>query len=288
MSEATSIFGALAHATRLEIFRLLIRYLPYGLAAGDIARLMAIAHNTLSPHLAMLERVGLVRSRREGRSIIFAAVKAKTHDIAAFLAEGLPIDFDLKACRPDSPFPAKREISTSERPFNVLVLCTGNSARSIFAEAILTREGAGRFRPFSAGSHPRARPNPLAIALLSELGYDVSAFRSKSWNEFAGPKSPKMDFIVTVCDVAAAETCPAWPGHPTLAHWGIPDPIMIGGSEGEKRAAIVESYRRLTQRVTSFVNLDIERLDQAALERKLIEIGCMDGATAMTLRRLSA
>src|SRR5579862_619734 len=178
LSEAASIFGALAHATRLAIFRLLIRYLPFGLAAGDIARLIAIPHNTLSPHLAMLERVGLLRSRREGRSIIFAAVEARTRDIAAFLTDGLPIDFDVETPRPSHPFPAKREISARDKPFNVLILCTGNSARSIFAEAILNRESAGRFRPFSAASHPKARPNPLTIALLDELGYDLSACRS--------------------------------------------------------------------------------------------------------------
>jgi ArsR family transcriptional regulator, arsenate/arsenite/antimonite-responsive transcriptional repressor / arsenate reductase (thioredoxin) len=229
LSEASLIFGALAHATRLEIIRLLIRYLPYGLAAGDIARLLAIPHNTLSAHLAMLERVGLLRSRREGRSIIFAAVEARSHDIAAFLVEGLSLDLDRRALRPSNSFPAKREILAREKPFNILVLCTGNSARSIFAEAILNREGAGIFRPFSAGSHPNARPNSMAIALLSELGYDVSACQSKSWNEFAGPGSPKMDFIVTVCDVAASEPCPAWPGNPMVAHWGIPDPVMIGG-----------------------------------------------------------
>jgi protein-tyrosine-phosphatase/DNA-binding transcriptional ArsR family regulator len=285
--EASSIFGALAHATRLDILRLLIRYLPYGLAAGDIARLLAIPHNTLSAHLAMLERVGLLRSRREGRSIIFAAVEARSHDIAAFLVEGLPLDLDRRALRPSNSFPAKRKILAREKPFNILVLCTGNSARSIFAEAILNREGAGIFRPFSAGSHPNARPNPMAIALLSELGYDVSACRSKSWNEFAGAGSPKMDFIVTVCDVAASEPCPTWPGNPMVTHWGIPDPIMIGGSEAEKRAAIVEAYRRLTQRVTSFVNLDVENLDRATMKRKLLEIGSMEGATEMTLQRMN-
>jgi protein-tyrosine-phosphatase/DNA-binding transcriptional ArsR family regulator len=288
LSEASSTFGALANETRLEIFRLLVRYLPYGLAAGDIGRLLAVQHNTLSAHLAALERVGLLRSRREGRSIIFAAVEARAYDIVDYLAEGLPVDVDRQARRLSSSFPAKRNISARERPFNVLLLCTANSARSIFAEAILNREGAGRFRPFSAGSHPRAQPNSMAIALLSQLGYDVSPCRSKSWNEFAGEDSPQMDFIVTVCDVAAREPAPLWPGDPIRAHWGIPDPIMIGGSEAEWRAAMLEAYRRLTQRVTSFVNLDVERLDRATLQRKLVEIGLQEGATEMTLQRTSS
>ena len=288
--EATSIFGALAHQTRLEIFRLLIRYLPYGLAAGDIGRLLAIRHTTLSAHLSILERVDLLRSRREGRSIIFAAVEARTRDIAAFLAGDPPIGLDrpFLTTRASGPFPARREIPRERKTFNVLILCTANSARSIFAEAILNKEGAGRFRSFSAGSHPTRRPNPLAIALLSELGYDTTSCGSKSWNEFADADSPSMDFIFTVCDVAAAKSCPAWRGHPMMAHWGIPDPIMIAGSEAQKRAALLEAYRRLTQRVTSFVNLDFENLDRATLKRKFVEIGRMEGATEMTLQRLNA
>jgi protein-tyrosine-phosphatase/DNA-binding transcriptional ArsR family regulator len=290
-SEALPIFGALAHPTRLEIFRLLVRYLPYGLAAGDIARLIAIPHNTLSSHLALLEQVGLLRSRREGRSIIFAAVEARAHEIAAFLTEDCSrLDAGLPSpiLRPTFAFPAKREVMPADRTFNVLILCTGNSARSIFAEAILDRESAGRFRPFSAGSNPKRRPNPLAIALLSELGYDVSGCRSKSWREFAGSDSPKMDFILTVCDVAAGEACPAWPGHPMVVHWGIPDPIAIVGPEAEKRAAFVEAYRRLTARITSFVNLDIEKLDRTTLRRKVVAIGGMEGATEMTLLQMGA
>jgi protein-tyrosine-phosphatase/DNA-binding transcriptional ArsR family regulator len=290
-SEALSIFGALAHPTRLEIFRLLVRYLPYGLAAGDIARLIAVAHNTLSSHLAMLEQVGFLRSRREGRSIIFAAVEARAHDIAAFLTEDRirpGADPPSPTPRPSFAFPVKREAKPADRTFNVLILCTGNSARSIFAEAILDRESAGRFRPFSAGSNPKRRPNRLAITLLGELGYDVSRCRSKSWSEFAGPGSPKMDFILTVCDVAAGEACPAWPGHPMVAHWGIPDPLAFAGSSAEQRAACIEAYRRLTARITSFVNLDVEKLDRTTLRRNVVAIGSMEGATEMTLLQMRA
>ncbi len=290
-SEALSIFGALAHPTRLEIFRLLVRYLPYGLAAGDVARLIAVAHNTLSAHLATLEQVGLLRSRREGRSIIFAAAEARAHEIAAFLTEGCPRTEAAPpspAPRPSVAFPVRREATPAARAFNVLILCAGNSARSIFAEAILDGESAGRFRSFSAGSSPKTRPNRRAIALLGELGYDVSRCRSKSWSEFAGPASPQMYFILTVCDVAAAEPCPVWPGRPIVAHWGVPDPIAIAKSDAERRAACVEAYRRLTARITSFVNLDVEKLDRATLRRKVAAIGAMEGATERTLMQMRA
>jgi arsenate reductase len=176
----------------------------------------------------------------------------------------------------------------TDRVYNVLILCTGNSARSILAEAILNREGEGRFRAYSAGSHPKGSPNPLALSLLSELGYDVSGFRSKSWEEFAGVGAPKMDFIVTVCDTAAGEACPFWPGHPLVVHWGIPDPASVSGTDAEKRAAFLEAYRRLSSRITTFVNLDVEKFDLATLKRKLAEIGGMEGATDMALERTAA
>lgn len=176
----------------------------------------------------------------------------------------------------------------SEKQYNVLVLCTGNSARSIIAEALLNKEGAGRIRAFSAGSQPKSEPNPHALSLLKDLGYETSRFRSKSWDEFAGPDAPKMDFIVTVCDSAAGEACPFWPGHPLVAHWGISDPASVEGADVEKRAAFIEAYRQLSARVSAFVNLDFEKLDLDALREKLAEIGVMDGATELALRRAAA
>ncbi len=287
------MLAALANPTRLEAFRLLIRYLPYGLAAGDISRLIVIAHNTLSTHLAILEQSGLVRSRREGRSVIFVAVPERALLISRFLVEDCcasgNVNFDcFQQEELNIPFPAKREVFVNDRVYNVLILCTGNSARSILAEAILDREGAGRFRAHSAGSRPAGHPNPFAISLLSELGYDVSGFRSKSWEEFAGADAPKMDFIVTVCDSAAGEACPFWPGHPLVVHWGIPDPASVNGTDAEKRAAFLEAYRRLASRITTFVNLDVEKFDLATLKRKLAEIGGMEGATEKALERSAA
>jgi protein-tyrosine-phosphatase len=167
----------------------------------------------------------------------------------------------------------------ADRPYNVLFLCTGNSARSIIAEAILNKVGAGKFRAYSAGSQPKGKVNPHTIRLLRDLGYDVSGFRSKSWDEFARSGGPKFDFVFTVCDNAAAETCPVWPGQPMTAHWGIPDPAEATGSEAEVALAFKEAYRLLNQRIGIFTSLPLRSLDQLTLHHKLREIGGMEGAT---------
>jgi arsenate reductase (thioredoxin) len=165
-------------------------------------------------------------------------------------------------------------------PYNVLFLCTGNSARSIMAEAILDRLGAEKFRAYSAGSHPKGGVNPQAAALLDSLGYDTSGFRSKSWDEFARPGAPALDFVFTVCDNAAGEACPFWPGQPMTAHWGVPDPAAATGSPAEVALAFKDTYRMLHQRIAAFTSLPIRGLDQLSLQSKLKEIGRMDGATA--------
>ncbi|MGO9133019.1 MAG: metalloregulator ArsR/SmtB family transcription factor [Methylovirgula sp.] len=291
--EAIEVLAALSQASRLEVFRLLVRYLPYGLAAGDIARLLAVSHNTLSTHLAALQKAKLVTSRREGRSIIYAANRDRALELTRFLlADCCSMSGDACGVSAVSdarlPFPAKREGYMSDKTYNVLILCSGNSSRSILAEALLNKEGAGRIHAFSAGSQPKDAPNPHALALLNELGYDTAGFRSKSWDEFAAPYAPRMDFIITVCDSAAGETCPYWPGHPLVVHWGIPDPASVEGTEAEKRAAFMEAYRRLAARITAFINLDIEALDLASLKRKLAEIGAMDGATEMAIQGKAA
>jgi arsenate reductase len=167
----------------------------------------------------------------------------------------------------------------ADRPFNVLFLCTGNSARSIIAEAILNKLGAGRFRAYSAGSHPKGRVNPHTIQLLQGLDYDTSAFRSKSWSEFAKPGAPPLDFVFTVCDNAAGEACPVWPGQPMTAHWGIPDPAEATGSPAEIALAFKDAYRMLNQRIGIFIALPLRSLDQLSLQNKLREIGRMEGAT---------
>jgi arsenate reductase len=167
----------------------------------------------------------------------------------------------------------------TDRLFNVLFLCTGNSARSIIAEAILNKIGQGTFRACSAGSQPKGEVNPNTIALLRGLDYDTSAFRSKSWSEFAAPGAPPLDFVFTVCDNAAGEACPFWPGQPMTAHWGIPDPAEAKGSAAEIAMAFKDAYRMMERRISIFAALPIQSLDKMSLLAKLKDIGGLEGAT---------
>ena len=163
--------------------------------------------------------------------------------------------------------------------YNVLFLCTGNTARSILAESILRKEGAGRFNAFSAGSHPKGVVNPFALKTLAARGYPVEGLRSKNWDEFAAPGAAKMDFVFTVCDNAAGEACPFWPGSPATAHWGIEDPAALQGTDVEKERAFALAFDRLRGRVSQFTALPLESLDKLALKASLREIGETEGAT---------
>lgn len=279
------IFDALSQPTRFETYRLLLRYTPYGLPAGDIARLLAVPHNTMSTHLSHLERAELVSARREGRSIIYAANTVRPAQMLSHLIGEMGVSAKVAA---DPAFPQLRPSSANDRRYNVLLVCSGNSARSVIAEAVLNREGRGRFRAFSAGSKPGKAPHPMAVSLLQSLGYDASELRSKSWSEFGNADAPPMDFVITVCDAAAGEACPNWPGHPLQAHWGLPDPAAVEGTEAERRAAFLETYRRLAARISAFVNLPIEQLDLATLKDRLAAIGEMEGATELTLNGQAA
>ncbi len=159
------------------------------------------------------------------------------------------------------------------KPYNVLFLCTGNSARSVMAEVILNRAGQGKFRAFSAGSQPKGQIHPYTLDLLRKLNYDVSGLRSNSWKEFSRPDAPELDFVFTVCDDAARETCPVWPGQPMTAHWGVPDPAAATGTEAEVRFAFADAVRMLTNRINIFVSLPLRSLDQLTLQRQLDAIG---------------
>jgi protein-tyrosine-phosphatase/DNA-binding transcriptional ArsR family regulator len=285
-SNQIEALSALAHPTRLAAFRRLVEAGPSGLAAGEAAHLLNVPHNTLSGHLADLVEAGLVQSRREGRSIIYSANLNGLASLIAFLVTDC-CGGNPDACVDSHPLLARIAQLTQRgaapmetaRPFNVLILCTGNSARSIMAEAILNKLGAGRFHAFSAGSQPKGEVNPEARALLTQLGYDVSWARSKSWEEFGKPGAPQMDFVFTVCDDAAGEACPVWPGQPMTAHWGIDDPAAAKGTPAEVRAAFADAYRHLYNRISIFVSLPVATLDRLTLQGKLHEIGAMDGAS---------
>lgn len=161
----------------------------------------------------------------------------------------------------------------SDRPFNVLFLCTGNSARSIMAEAILNRDGMGRFKAFSAGSHPTGEVHPYTLELLQKLNCRTDDLRSKSWDEFAKDAAPKLDFVFTVCDDAANEVCPVWPGQPMTAHWGVPDPAKATGNQAERHLAFADTYRMLNNRIGVFINLPMASLDRLTLQKQLADIG---------------
>jgi protein-tyrosine-phosphatase len=165
-----------------------------------------------------------------------------------------------------------------DRPYNVLFLCIGNSARSIMGEAIINRVGAGKFKGYSAGSMPKGEVHPLAINLLNKLNYDTSAMRSKSWEEFTAPGAPELDFVFTVCDNAANEVCPIWPGQPMTAHWGLPDPVEVEGDETQRALAFADTYRMLNNRIGIFTSLPLASLDELSLKKQLDAIGRSKGA----------
>lgn len=168
----------------------------------------------------------------------------------------------------------------AERVFNVLFLCTGNTARSVLAESILQKDGQGRFRAFSAGSQPKGVINPFALKTLAAQGYPVEGFRSKSWDEFAVAGAPQMDFVFTVCDSAAGEMCPVWPGQPVTAHWGIDDPAAVEGTDIDKERAFAAAFKAMRNRISAFIALPVASLDRLALKNRLKDIGTMDGVIA--------
>lgn len=168
---------------------------------------------------------------------------------------------------------AERKAQPSNGAYTVLFLCTGNSARSVLAESIMNRLGAGRFRAYSAGSQPKGSIHPFTLDLLRKFNFPTAGLRSKSWDEFAGPDAPRLDFVFTVCDSAAAEACPVWPGQPMSAHWGVPDPAAATGTEAERRLAFADAYGRLHNRISIFVSLPMASLDRLSLQRRLDEIG---------------
>jgi protein-tyrosine-phosphatase/DNA-binding transcriptional ArsR family regulator len=273
-SDAARVFGALAQESRLGVLRLLLAQGPNGLSAGGLAERLGIPASTTSFHLSALEGAGLISATRRGRQIIYAVRIIALRELLVFLTEaccgGRPeLCGDIVALLPPLP-----EGSPSMTPaFNVLFVCTHNSARSIMAEAILAKVGGDRFRAYSAGSEPAARLMPEVIEKLRALGHDVSGLHCKSWNVFRGPDAPRIDFLITLCDTQDSQPCPDFGDKVVTGAWSLPDPAKFTGSEVEQTALLNELYASLYRRIMIFINLPFAKLERMALKLRLDEIG---------------
>ena len=260
---AIAQLGALGHPQRLAVFRLLMRHFPEPMAAGDIAAAMDVKPSTLSVYLTALRQSGLITQERSGTSLLYRADLDGAERLVGYLFEdccrGRP-----QICAPEA---------LGHRPFNVLFLCSGNSARSIMAEALLRAQGP-QFHAFSAGLHP-ATLNPETRDLLIAKGHAIEGLHAKHISVFQQAEAPKMDFVFTVCDLAANEECPAWPGQPVSAHWGQPDPVKVTGTEAERGLAFQTAYATLKHRIEAFAALPIATLDRMSLQAHVDEISQM-------------
>lgn len=275
--ESSAIEGldSLAQPTRMAVIRRLLSIYPNALSAGEIARFCDVPHNTMSAHLAILTRAGLVTVQKQGRVMNYSAEPQSFRELVAFLARdccgGQPeLCADVLKGLPEESGPKENFMSAS---FNVLFLCTHNSARSIMAEALLEKIGRGRFHSYSAGSGPAGKPMPEVIERLRVLGHDVSGLRSKSWKEFAGPDAPRMDFIITLCDPADGEVCPDLGPDIVTAAWPLPDPAQFMGSPTERTTLLNELYAMIRRRIEIFTSLPLTSLDRLAVKVRLEEIG---------------
>jgi protein-tyrosine-phosphatase/DNA-binding transcriptional ArsR family regulator len=270
--ELTNQLQALAHDTRLAVFQLLMRRYPQQVPSGDIAAALGLKANTCSVHLATLARAGLIASERVGTQVRYRVGMGSVGDMMLGLTReccnGRP---DL--CAPEMVFPSSEATEMHRAPFHVLFICTGNSARSIMAEAILNAEGKGKFIAHSAGTQPGKAPHPRVLSLLADKGLDSDGLRSKSTEEFSGPDAPKLDFVFTVCDHAANERCPLWPGQPLSAHWGLADPTKATGSAAEVALAFQHAYGTLRNRISAFAALPIATLSRISLQHAIDDIG---------------
>ena len=262
---ASQLFAALSHEVRLKVFHVLVRVGE--LSATELAECVGLRPSALSFHLKDLRQAGLVETRRDGQWIYYSA------NFAALTAFRWLLTKNGWSEMQPNPTEGTLPMSSDNRVYNVLFLCTGNSARSIMAECILNREGMGRFKAYSAGSKPRGGIDPIAATLLQRNNFGLTELRSKSWDEFSGDDAPVMDFVFTVCDDAAGEVCPVWPGQPMTAHWGVPDPVKFEGTETERTLFTADVFRMLTNRISIFCALPLQSLDKLALQRKLDMIG---------------
>ena len=266
--EITDQLAALSHPHRLAIFRLLVRRAPDAVPAGEIAQALDFKPSTASAYLSVLTRAGLIIQTRHSNSLRYA--------FNPTAAQSLITDLFLDCCRGRPELCSDLQDRTDpmpDRTYNVLFICTGNSARSIFAEAILRHEARGRFNAFSAGTRPYSELNPFAVEMLASKGIPVDALRAKNVSEFQGADAPKMDFVFTVCDRAANEDCPAWEGQPISAHWGLPDPVKTEGTDAEMRLAFQQTYGMMRHRILAFAALPFDALDRVSLQTQVDDIG---------------
>jgi protein-tyrosine-phosphatase/DNA-binding transcriptional ArsR family regulator len=275
---AAHAFATLGHPGRLAVFRLLMRFAPQGVRPTEIAGALGLKQNTLSHHLADLTSSGLVGVERRGRSLFYAVDLDTAEGLIGHLA------LTIGRGRPDLLGPltryTKEHDPMRDTDFDVLFICSGNSARSIFAEVLLRDLGQGKFQAFSAGTRPGTQLNPFAIDVLQRNGHDVTGLRAKHLSEFQGPGSITMDFVFTVCDTAAAEECPPWPGQPITGHWGLPDPVKATGTEAERALVFAQTYAALRRRIQAFVALPFKSLTRLALQTQVDRLGLDDTAKA--------
>jgi len=265
--------SCLSHPHRMAIFRLLVRRYPDAVPAGDISAALGLKSSTTSVYLGALTRCGLIQGHRTGTSIRYvldlASAKSVVDGLMHDCCRGRP---DLCDVPYSAPTPAEAGLGISAK-YNVLFICTGNSARSIFAEAILRSVAGDRFEAFSAGTQPYSDLNAVALDMLRQKNHDISVLRAKNISEFQGPDAPRMDFVFTVCDGAANEDCPTWPGQPVTSHWGLPGPVKATGTVAEKALAFQRAYGELHTRIGTFVTLRHESLDRLAMQTAVDTLG---------------
>jgi protein-tyrosine-phosphatase/DNA-binding transcriptional ArsR family regulator len=279
MKSIVAALSALAQESRLAIFKLLVQAGPTGLAAGHLSEMTGVAPSSLSFHLKEMTHANMVSSRQEGRYVIYSANFDTMNTLLSYLTEnccnGVPCT--PLECSPRQDLMPKETIMSEhlavDRHYNVLILCTGNSARSIMAEAIFNTLHDKKFTAYSAGSDPTGMVNPFAIEVVKSIGYHTENLRSKSWDEFSGPDAPHMDFVFTVCDKAAGQSCPIWPGHPVSAHWGFEDPAAFEGTDQEKHKQFLKIFHQIRSRIQIFAALPFNTLDRSALQHEASKIG---------------
>ncbi len=272
--------ATLGHPQRLAVFRLLMRRYPDRVPAGELAEALGLKPSTLSTYLAALMQAGLVTQERAGTSLRYSVEMSEVRRTFDYLlldcCRGRP-----ELCAPVTLPSIQGNPAMPEKKYTVLFICTGNSARSIFAESILRKEAGDRFDAYSAGTKPYSELNPFALEVLEQKGHDISPLRAKNVAEFQGDDAPRFDFVFTVCNQAANEDCPAWAGQPISAHWGMPDPVKVEGTDAEKSLAFQHAYGALRNRITAFTALPFDSLDRISLQKAVDDIGRADaGAPA--------